>query len=117
MNADSYSHRSNVKDITLIGDSIFDNRAYTNRDPDNGNFDKETDRLTRIALMKYNDAILRVAFERRLPVIDLRFVCSEPSDYANPIEPSGSGGRKIAEAIARACGALEGGPTSRVFVD
>jgi hypothetical protein len=34
----------------------------------------------------------------------LRLVCTEPSDYANPIEPSGSGGRKIALAIAASLG-------------
>jgi len=48
----------------------------------------------------FNDVILRAAFHWRLPVIDLRLICSEPSDYANPIEPSGSGGAKIARAIA-----------------
>jgi hypothetical protein len=38
-------------------------------------------------------------------VIELRLVCSEPEDYANPIEPSVQGGAKIARAIARAVGA------------
>jgi hypothetical protein len=32
-------------------------------------------------------------------VIDLRFVCSSPEDYANPIEPSSKGGAKIARCI------------------
>jgi hypothetical protein len=32
-------------------------------------------------------------------MIDLRFVCSSPADYANPIEPSSIGGAKIARAI------------------
>jgi len=63
--------------------------------------------LGRVALMLFNDAILRTAFEIRAGVIDLRLVCGEPSDYANPIEPSGSGGLKIARAVARA--AEEGG--------
>jgi hypothetical protein len=39
-----------------------------------------------------------------LPAIDLRLVCTEPADYANPIEPSGRGGLKIAGAIARSLG-------------
>lgn len=82
----------------------------------NGNLAPDEARLARIALMPFNDAILRAAFERGLPVIDLRFVCASPSDYANPIEPSGSGGRKIAGAIARACGALEAPIPSRVHV-
>ena len=53
----------------------------------------------RAALRFFNDAILRVAFQHALPVIDLRLVCAVPEDYANPIEPSGIGGRKIAEAV------------------
>lgn len=36
-----------------------------------------------------------------LPLIDLRLVCDDPADYANPIEPSEAGGRKIAAAIVR----------------
>jgi GDSL-like Lipase/Acylhydrolase family len=59
----------------------------------------------RIALMLFNDLILRVAFEHHATVIDLRLVCSERADYANPIEPSGPGGMKIARAIVRATGA------------
>jgi hypothetical protein len=66
----------------------------------NGNFpDPGFQRVAATALCVFNDAILRVAFERRLRVIDLRLVCSEPADYANPIEPSSRGGAKIARAI------------------
>jgi len=56
----------------------------------------------RVALMLFNDVILRVAFEHHASVIDLRLVCGEKADYANPIEPSGQGGMKIAQAITRA---------------
>ena len=48
----------------------------------------------------------RLATEHRVPVIELRRVCTEPADYANPIEPSVRGGGKIARAIA---GAVLGG--------
>lgn len=84
----------------------------------NGHFeDPREARLARIALMLFNDVILRMAFEHRLDVIDLRSVCDEPADYANPIEPSGRGGRKIAQAIARSVGALNGAAKgSHVFV-
>ena len=34
-----------------------------------------------------------------LPLTDLRVICDEPEDYANPIEPSVQGGAKIARAI------------------
>ena len=71
--------------------------------------------LARVALMMFNDVILRVAFERAIDVIDLRLVCTEASDYANPIEPSGAGGKKIAAAIVAAVGAGEARATSRVF--
>jgi hypothetical protein len=65
--------------------------------------------------MMFNDVILRCAFERQLPIIDLRFVCSEKSDYANPIEPSGSGGLKIAKAVAGWLGINKSGELSRIF--
>ena len=69
----------------------------------NGNFpDPLTQRLASTALTVFNDAILRAAIETRTPVIDLRFVCGEAADYANPIEPSVCGGGKIARAVVRA---------------
>jgi hypothetical protein len=74
----------------------------------NGRLEPAEARVARIALMMFNDVILRAAFDRGIPVIDLRLVCTEPEDYANPIEPSGIGGRKIAAAIACALGLGEG---------
>jgi hypothetical protein len=65
----------------------------------NGNFEPAMARRIRVALTLFNDVILRAAFARSLPVIDLGLVCKEPVDYANPIEPSGCGGRKIARMI------------------
>src|SRR5688500_13985701 len=44
-----------------------------------------------VALSTFNDVILRTAVAHRLDLIELRLVCTEPSDYANPIEPSGQG--------------------------
>ena len=69
----------------------------------NGNFpDAEFQLLASTALSVFNDAILRVAFEHALDLIDLRLVCNEPQDYANPIEPSSRGGAKIANVIVKA---------------
>jgi hypothetical protein len=51
-------------------------------------------------LTLFNDVITREAFGRGLPLVDLRLVCGEDADYANPIEPSARGGAKIAGAIA-----------------
>jgi len=64
--------------------------------------DREYQRLASTALTHFNDVILRVGFELGLTVIDLRFICSQPDDYANPIEPSSVGGAKIARAIVNA---------------
>ena len=51
------------------------------------------------ALAVYNDVIMKQAVERSLPIIDLRVICNEDADFANPIEPSAHGGMKIAETI------------------
>lgn len=53
-------------------------------------------------LCLFNDVILREAFAAALPVIDLRLVCNEATDYAqvSPIEPSEDGGAKIARVLA-----------------
>jgi hypothetical protein len=51
------------------------------------------------ALSSFNDVILRQAAQAGVPVLDLRLICSEKSDYANEIEPSSRGGAKIAAKI------------------
>jgi len=56
-------------------------------------------RIASVTLMLFNDTIIRVAAERGIPVIELRAVCAQPEDYANPIEPSSIGGEKIARVI------------------
>lgn len=64
--------------------------------------DLELSELT--GLCVFNDAISRIAFENRIPLIDLRLICDSVSDYseASAIEPSSSGGLKIARAISTA---------------
>lgn len=57
-------------------------------------------RVIKAALSLFNDRITRAAFARALPLIDLRLLCAEEGDYANPIEPSVQGGAKMAAAIA-----------------
>ena len=57
-------------------------------------------RIIRTALAVFNDIITRTAFSRGVPLIDLRLICNEDGDYANPIEPSVQGGAKMAAAIA-----------------
>ncbi len=65
----------------------------------NGWFDPAEAPILTTAVRLFNDVIIDEATSRGLPVIDLRRVCTEESDYANPIEPSSSGGDKIAERI------------------
>lgn len=62
--------------------------------------DERMQKLAVAALAAFNDAIIRQAILNRLPLLDLRLICSEASDYANPIEPSDTGGKKIAAQIA-----------------
>jgi hypothetical protein len=81
----------------------------------NGALESGEARLARVALMMFNDVILRAALEYRASVIELRKICVDPGDYANSIEPSGIGGRKIANAIVRAVEAVPGEAASRVF--
>jgi hypothetical protein len=63
--------------------------------------DAQRQRLAVAALCIFNDAIIRAAFARGIPLIDLRLICDDDRDYANPIEPSARGGAKIAAAIKR----------------
>jgi lysophospholipase L1-like esterase len=56
-------------------------------------------RVAATALTALNDAITREAFARKVDCIDLRIICDEDRDFANPIEPSVQGGAKIARAI------------------
>src|SRR5262245_1383374 len=56
-------------------------------------------RLAATALTVLNDIITRQAFARQIDLIDLRTICDEDADFANPIEPSVHGGAKIARAI------------------
>lgn len=68
-----------------------------------GNFEDDVFRRRAIvALTVFNDVIIRCAAQHQLVVIDLRFVCNAPVDFANPIEPSTIGGAKIARAIVNA---------------
>lgn len=81
------------------------------------NYPEPQRRLVVTALALFNDVITRAAFSRGLPLIDLRLICSTPSDYANPIEPSSQGGDKIAAAIAAMVrGDVKGRAVSSVWI-
>lgn len=71
----------------------------------------------RTALGLFNEIILREAFRAGLPVIDLRLLCHDSSDYSplSPIEPSVSGGAKIARVIAEVATRHDFGPRRSVI--
>ncbi len=79
--------------------------------------DPQEQRLVVTALSIFNDVITREAFTRRLHLIDLRLICNEPDDYANPIEPSAKGGDKIAGVIAQVAAGNTIFPRSQVFAE
>ncbi|MDP9409656.1 MAG: SGNH/GDSL hydrolase family protein [Actinomycetota bacterium] len=70
--------------------------------------DPTLQKLAVAGLTVFNDSIVRAAFAHGLPLLDLRLICTEEGDYANPIEPSARGGEKIARAIVEF---VERGPT------
>lgn len=51
----------------------------------------------RSALSLYNDVSVRTGVRGRVPILDLREICTDPTDYStkSPIEPSVLGGAKI----------------------
>ena len=61
--------------------------------------DPDLQKIAVTALTVFNDCIIRAAFIHRIPLLDLRLICTEEGDYADPIEPSAQGGEKIAGAI------------------
>lgn len=40
----------------------------------------------------YNHTLLRISARHRIPVVDLRALCTDTDEFANPIEPSTKGG-------------------------
>jgi len=66
----------------------------------NGAFeDPSEQRVISMTVRLFDDVIMQCAFDAGCSVVDLRRVCTEPTDYWNQIEPNAEGGRKIASAI------------------
>jgi len=77
--------------------------------PDGNGVNGETfQQMAMAALANFNDAIFWEAFLLKVPLIDLRVLCDEDEDFANPIEPSAVGGQKIARAIVNMLDLSEG---------
>jgi len=88
-------YRAMLDDVTSRGLPVAACTIYDPRFPD-----AAQRRIAAIGLSAFNDIITREAAARALALIDLRLICTEDSDLANPIEPSVIGGAKIANAIA-----------------
>jgi hypothetical protein len=65
-------------------------------------FDELPQPVVATALAVFNDTILGIAFEENLSVIETRMLLNQASDFESIIEPSDSGGAKIAQALAMA---------------
>ena len=63
--------------------------------------DPAVQRIAVTALTVFNDVIIREAVMAGIPLLDLRLICNLDEHYANSIEPSEKGGRKIASAVVR----------------
>ena len=59
----------------------------------------EVEEAGKVLLGMMNDAIHFLGNKHDIEVLELRNIFTEVSDYANPIEPSHSGGEKLAKAI------------------
>jgi len=67
------------------------------------------------ALSVFNDTILGIAFEESLSVIETRLLLNEETDFESIIEPSDSGGAKIARALAMAASIESSSQRTQVF--
>jgi lysophospholipase L1-like esterase len=88
-------YRAMLDHVTARGLPVAVCTIYDPRFPD-----AKQRRIAALGLTVFNDTITREAGRRGLALIDLRLICTEEEDLANPIEPSVKGGAKIASAIA-----------------
>jgi lysophospholipase L1-like esterase len=77
--------------------------------------DMDLQKIAVTGLTVFNDCITRAAFTHGIPLLDLRLICTEEGDYADPIEPSARGGEKIAQAIVEMVGRGFTGGRTEVF--
>eukprot|EP00475_Leptophrys_vorax_P007271 TRINITY_DN14600_c0_g1_i1.p1 TRINITY_DN14600_c0_g1~~TRINITY_DN14600_c0_g1_i1.p1 ORF type:complete len:257 (+),score=60.44 TRINITY_DN14600_c0_g1_i1:27-773(+) len=54
---------------------------------------------THLGVALFDDVIISTARKHGLIVVDLRALFTDPQDFANPIEPSAEGGKKMALAV------------------
>jgi hypothetical protein len=69
----------------------------------------------RVPLAVLNDRVLRTAATLGLDVLELRSVCTDPTDFVRQIEPLPQGAAKIAQAIVGAMRGDGGLSSGKVF--
>jgi hypothetical protein len=80
--------------IVVLGQPLIVCTVYNPRFPEDS-----IQKAGETALSIFNDVIMQEALRRKLPIIDLRLVCTDDAHFANEIEPSELGGAAIADAI------------------
>ena len=72
-----------VYEGNLVGDSFYSDVAFASK----------------AMVSMLNDIIFFTAATYKVDVLELRNIFTTPEDYANPIEPSHKGGKKLASGI------------------
>ena len=90
------AYKSMLDQVTALGIPTAACTIYNSRYPNLA--ERE---IANVGLTIFNDVITQEAAIHGLPVIDLRMIFHSDDDYANSVEPSSKGGRKIAAAITR----------------
>ena len=65
------------------------------------NFLTHNKNLSEMMVSSFNDIVYKTAMKYKADVLELRHIFVSPEDYANPIEPSHSGGEKLAKEIIK----------------
>ena len=74
-----------VYEGNLVGDSLYSDVAFASK----------------AMVSMFNDIVFNTASTFKTDVLELRNVFTSPEDYANPIEPSHTGGKKFSQEILR----------------
>jgi len=109
--ADFQANPIQAQAVDNPADPSIDSKSDAKLNPREGAKPKPFQQAAEAGLLFFNDAIIQAASQRSLTVIDLRQVCTELNDFANPIEPSDQGGKKIAKVFGYALESLGTGRT------
>ncbi|WP_022835669.1 SGNH/GDSL hydrolase family protein [Salisaeta longa] len=95
------AYRSALQKVVATGLPVTVCAVYNGNFPEAAGGRGPRQAIVSTALRLWNDRTIQAAIDYKCPVIDLRRVCTEPSDFTLQIEPNAQGGRTIAEALFR----------------